>query len=429
MKLFLTVDTGHSGHGTVGREYLNHLLKQKQIKINCSTHFWGWNTKGWKLGTPSRQFPDKRMQEKLIREKRVNPDYLLYSLREAKNRPHELDSLPFYNQQAGRHELIVKDYSINEREDINHAIGSTSFAVKQPTYAYNITETTVNTTHVPTKWREFEKITDEIWVPTIWSKQAFINTRGFNEDKIKVVPYGVDFHKPTFCDSITKLEDETFTFGTVGRWANLKAMDILIKAYINEFIPSKDNVRLFIKTTVNYQKPLNAQMISQAVRQLIIDEHIYDPPEIGFMSDPLSLQAYWDMLNTFNCFVLPTRAESIGISLVQAMGIGKPTIATKYSAITDYLDTTTGFPVQCEEVPIQQHSPLLYFYGEEHKGNWADPDQQHLQEQMRKVYNMHQDNPEKLKKIAENGKKKVRKIYDWNKHIQTRIKRYEEIIK
>lgn len=424
MKLFLKCDTGSSGHGTVGREFMKHLLKEN-IQLNVATHCWGFNLHGWRIGNPSQQFPDIRLREQLIHSKRLNSYYILKTKRDFKNRVHNVDELPHSTTTANSRDLIIKDFK--GKEDINITIGGLQFAQKQPKNSYRITETTQNTTESPEKWKKYNNKTDEVWVPCEWAKQGILNV--IDEEKIKIMPYGVDFHKPTYNDKIWKLNNpETFYFGTVSRWTNLKAHDILVKAFLNEFTED-DAVGLFIKTTVNYQAPLNAQMLQNIIQKWIAEEHILDPPEIGIMTDPLTIQEYWDLLNSLDCFVLPSRGEAIGISNIQAMSLGKPVISTDYSAIKEYLNEKTGFPLKIDgTTKIQQHCNQLYFYGGEYNGEWAIPSQQHLQEQMRKVYNMHRDQPEKLKQIGEKGKKKVREKYDWEQHIQKRIKRMEMIL-
>jgi len=425
MKLFLTGDSGGSGHGATALGTVKHLL-DKDVDLNYSTHLWGWNLHGWRIGGQGRRFPDIRFREELIGRGRVNDNYLLDKKRDLQNRPLNLEEFPFSMEGAESSDLMIQDF--DGREDVNLAIGSPEFAERQPDYAYNITETTCNTTRCPERWLDYAEKTDEIWVPCEWARDALLRT-GVPEEKVKAIPYGVEFGTPTFCDRITKLEDDTFTFGTVARWVNLKGLDVLLKAYIDEFVPSEDDVRLFIKTTINMQRPLNARMITQTIQQIISDLRVPDPPEIGFCSDPLLKQHYFDMLGDFDCFVFPTRAEAVGISLIQAMGTGPPCIATDYSAIPEYFDESVGFPLDYTEVPVQQHSQYFYFYGEEggHCGRWANPDKEHLQHLMRKVYEMHKEEPSKLEEIGKKAKKRAREKFDWEKHIQTRLKRLKEV--
>jgi len=268
---------------------------------------------------------------------------------------------------------------------------------------------------------------DEIWVPCQWAYDSLVRT-GLDEEMIKIIPYGVDFRTPTYFDRLTRLEDDTFTFGTVARWVNLKGLDVLLKAYLQEFIPSEDNVRLFIKTTTNQQRPLTPRMVNQKIQKITSELRIPDPPEIGFQIQPLPTQSFWDMLGAFDCFAFPTRAEAIGISPIQAMGTGTPTICTDYSACSEYINEDTAFPLDYEEVPVQQHTDKLYYYKQRYNGKWANPDVEHLRDRMREVYNMSRDNPDKLEKRAENGKEYVREHYSWDKHIKRRIERLREVV-
>lgn len=428
-ELYITGDTGASGHGSTGLGTVKYMLKHdpESIDFNFSTHQWGWNEKGFRMGYPGRQFPDTRFKEWMIRNNHVNPEYMLQKKRDFRFRPQNLEELPFSIQEMGEqdHSLMVKQF--DGKEDVNLAVGSIDFADRQPDYAYNITEVTNNTTKCPRYWREAQYDTDEIWVPCQWAYDSLVRT-GLDEDKIQIIPYGVDFsHEPTYCDWVSRLEDDTFTFGIVGRWVNLKGYDKLLKSYLEEFIPSEDNVRLFIKTTTNNQRPISPQIIKQTIQKIISDLRIPDPPEIGFDISPLPSQTFWDMLGAFDCFVFPTRCEAVGISPIQAMGYKIPTICTDYSACTEYINEKTAFPLDYEEVPVQQHSDKFYYYQHRYNGKWADPDVEHLRDRMREVYEMSMDKPDKLEKIAQNGKELVRDKYDWNKHIKTRIERIKEV--
>lgn len=425
LKLFLTGDTGGSGHGATGLGTVKHLITRTDVDLNFSTHFWAWSRHGWQFS--GRQFPDKRFQERMLRDNLVNEDYLIDRKREYANRPHNLEELPFNMAEAESEHLMVKQF--DGTENVNLAIGSPAFAERQPNHVPSVTETTVNTTEAPVGWKTYLDQTDELWVPCNWARQACINA-GLDKSKIEVVPYGVDFRRPSFNDEIPQLNTENkFTFGFVGRWCNLKGVDRLVNAYVKEFIPSEDDVQLFIKTTTNQQLPLTPRHVQEAVQGWISDLHIPDPPEIGFSTEPLSTQRYWDMLNAFDAFVFPSRAEAIGIAPVQAMGLGIPTVATQFSAMKNYVSKDTAFPVDHEEVPVQQHTERAYSY-DEYRGTWGDPDQEHLQQQMRRLYEAWKQGGEEwaaVKDRAEAGKNLVREKYDWETHAETRVQKLEEM--
>jgi len=46
-----------------------------------------------------------------------------------------------------------------------------------------------------------------------------------------------------------------------------------------------------------------------------------------------------------HCFVFPTRGEGFGLTLAEAMRTGLPCIATDYSGVRDFFDSTVGYPI------------------------------------------------------------------------------------
>lgn len=424
LKLHMASDSGGSGHGATGLGMVKHVLDRDAVKLNWSTHFWAWNRKGWSFS--NRQFPDVRFKEKLLRSG-VNEDYLITRRREFAERPHGLRSLAFSSREAESQDLLIKQFGVDKEEDVNVAIGSPTFAKQQPRDVASVTEVTFNTTQAPDTWLQYSEFSDEWWVPCGWARDALVTT-GFDKNRVKVVPYGVEFGHPTFNDSVPKLNDDKFTFMTVGRWCNLKGLDVLLKAFIKEFEPHKDDVRLFIKTTTNQQLALTNDAVRNTIRSIIAELRIPDPPEIGFSIDPLPTQQYWDVLGAADCYVHPSRAEAIGIAPVQALGLGLPVIATEWSAMKDYIDAEVAWPLDYEVVPVKQHDPRFYHY-DEYIDKWANPDENHLRELMREIYTLHSDGDgEELRRRGEKGKKRVRDMFNWEKHIETRVERLKKLV-
>lgn len=423
MKLHLTSDSGGSGHGTTGLGMAKALLDDEEIDLNWSTHFWAWNRQGWRFG--NRQFPDIRFKEQLLRDG-VNEDYLITRKRQYADRSHNLESLAFSSTEAESQDLVVKQFDGDE--DVNLAIGSPAFSNRQPTSDTPcITEVTFNTTMAPDQWLQYAgRENHEWWVPCQWAKDALLRT-GFSNEAVQVVPYGVEFHCPTFNDTVPKLNDDKFTFMTVGRWCNLKGLDVLLKAFIKEFEPHKDNVRLFIKTTTNQQLELSNQMVTASIQAIINELRIPDPPEIGFGTEAWTMQRYWDVLNAADAYVHPSRAEAIGIAPVQAMGLGLPVIATKWSAMMDYVDSDVAWPLDFDIVPVQQHDPRFYHY-DEYIGKWANPDEEHLRDLLREVYENYQDGGDELRKKGAKARERVKEMFNWSIHAENRVKRLMEVI-
>ena len=81
-----------------------------------------------------------------------------------------------------------------------------------------------------------------------------------------------------------------------------------------------------------------------------------------------------------DCYVSLHRSEGFGITMAEAMLLGKPVIATDYSGSKDFIRADTAFPVRYELAPIGAGKDPYPADGE-----WAEPDLDHAAELMRTV--------------------------------------------
>lgn len=81
-----------------------------------------------------------------------------------------------------------------------------------------------------------------------------------------------------------------------------------------------------------------------------------------------------------DCFVSLHRSEGFGFGIAENMALGKPVIATDWSATAEYLDASNGCPVRAPLVALERsHGPYA-------KGQvWADPDVDHAADWMRRL--------------------------------------------
>src|SRR3546814_19524450 len=76
-----------------------------------------------------------------------------------------------------------------------------------------------------------------------------------------------------------------------------------------------------------------------------------------------------NLLRCCDCFVSLHRSEGFGRGLAEAMYLGKPVIATRYSGNLDFMDERTAYLVDHELVPVQTGE---YPFAEGQ--HWADAD-------------------------------------------------------
>ena len=79
------------------------------------------------------------------------------------------------------------------------------------------------------------------------------------------------------------------------------------------------------------------------------------------------------LLQVTDCYLSPHRAEGFGLSLLEAMSLGKPVVATNYSGNVDFMTAGNSYPVDYRLVALtRDYGP--YMRGAE----WADPDLDHM---------------------------------------------------
>jgi glycosyltransferase involved in cell wall biosynthesis len=145
----------------------------------------------------------------------------------------------------------------------------------------------------------------------------------------------------------------------------------LIEAFRRAFEPG-EGPRLLIKTINGPLRPLSEEEVLWAAdgRE---DIHVIDRSLSG---DELN-----GLMAACDCYVSLHRAEGFGLTLAEAMAIGKPAIATGYSGNVDFMNEQNSYLVDYE---IGRVGPECEIYPPE--GEWANPSVEHAAQVMREVY-------------------------------------------
>jgi glycosyltransferase involved in cell wall biosynthesis len=97
-----------------------------------------------------------------------------------------------------------------------------------------------------------------------------------------------------------------------------------------------------------------------------------DLPGVTFIDETLSRQETWDLESCCDILLSLHRAEGFGFGPAEMMALGKPVVATGWSANMDFMDATNSMPVRYELKPLEKTvgpydaGPL-----------WADADVEH----------------------------------------------------
>jgi glycosyltransferase involved in cell wall biosynthesis len=80
------------------------------------------------------------------------------------------------------------------------------------------------------------------------------------------------------------------------------------------------------------------------------------------------------------------RCEGFGLTIAEAMALGKPVVATAYSGNMDFMTDANSYPVRYRLIELDSN------HGPYRRGtHWADPDLGHAAEQMRQVFEQRGD--------------------------------------
>jgi glycosyltransferase involved in cell wall biosynthesis len=196
---------------------------------------------------------------------------------------------------------------------------------------------------------------------------------------IKVLHYGVD---PQEFPYLERPAREVFTFGSFGDFSPRKGIDVLVRAFEQEFAPGEP-VRLVLKTA------------GRSPDYEIRDERVC------LRSGYLDRQQLLEFLRGLDAFVLPSRGEGFGLCGLEAMATGLPLIATNWSGPAEYLDPLDSFPLNYRLVDVQstEATRIRYF------GQWAEPDLEHLRHLLRWLY-------EHPREAAERGQRAADRVHE-----------------
>lgn len=103
---------------------------------------------------------------------------------------------------------------------------------------------------------------------------------------------------------------------------------------------------------------------------------------VHIVDSKLSTQQTWRLLMAFDCYVSLHRAEGLGLTVGEALALGKPTICTTYGGVMDYADQPGFMGVGYQLIPIESGQ---YVGGAGFV--WAQPDWREAAVKLRVVYN------------------------------------------
>jgi glycosyltransferase involved in cell wall biosynthesis/SAM-dependent methyltransferase len=119
-------------------------------------------------------------------------------------------------------------------------------------------------------------------------------------------------------------------------------------------------------------------------------------PDVTVIDGYLSSGATKALIAHCDCYVSLHRAEGFGLSMAEAMALGKPVVATGFSGNLAYMDETNAYLVRHRLEPIPEGCAPYPADGE-----WACPDVDQAAELLRRVYTRREEAIEKGRRARE----------------------------
>ena len=227
---------------------------------------------------------------------------------------------------------------------------------------------------LPERYQRSFELVDEIWAPTMFIKEAIEKKA---PQSVNVVHMPLPLVTPPVDHSISR---EKFGIG-VG-YAFLFTFDFLsvlkrknalgvIDAYCAVFSPN-DGAVLVVKT-INGEKRLpELEKVRWKIR---------DRKDIVIIDEYLDVEQSSALMNICDCYVSLHRSEGLGLTMAEAMLLGKPVIATAYSGNMDFMTDETALLVPWEYVAVGEDAESYPT-----DALWAEPDLTIASSMMRKVF-------------------------------------------
>ncbi len=254
--------------------------------------------------------------------------------------------------------------------DITHHHGDAFLAGK-----YNIAYFAWELPEFPDAWVPNFDFYDEIWCPSEFTSAAIALK---SPHPVITMPHAIGFAAPTGTPAALRaqfaLPADKFLFLTLfdlNSYAARKNPRAVIDAFRQSGLEGR-GAALVVKVQNVPGNEADFAALQSSVRDL---------PGTVLITETLSRADVYALEAACDCFVSLHRSEGFGLAVAESMLLGKPVIATNWSATAEFVTPDNGCPVRARLVTLEQnHGPYA-------KGStWADPDPAHAAEWMKMLY-------------------------------------------
>jgi glycosyltransferase involved in cell wall biosynthesis len=139
-----------------------------------------------------------------------------------------------------------------------------------------------------------------------------------------------------------------------------------VEAFLQAFPPHRSDVCLVIKAN-------NVETLPGLGRHLQRLRHLAQDARVRVLDGPMSYRDVLTLYASSDVLVSLHRAEGLGLSLLEAMSLGRPVVATAYSGPMDFINERNACLVGYDLVPVGASTQPLYGRSWSGAQEWAQP--------------------------------------------------------
>lgn len=191
-----------------------------------------------------------------------------------------------------------------------------------------------------------------------------------------------------------------FTFDFLSGFERKNPLAILksFKKIANKY----HNARLLLKMVNHSKFPKEFNLIFNFIQKNCLENKVI------LITDSINKNELMSLTNSIDCYISLHRSEGFGLTLLEAMYLGKPVIATKYGGNLEFMNEENSLLVDYELVQLEKD------FGPYKKGwLWAEPNIDQATLLMEKLL----EDKNFREKISQKAVEYVRQKYDSNKFI------------
>jgi len=241
----------------------------------------------------------------------------------------------------------------------------------------------------PPWYKPAYKYVKELWAPTRFIEQMLRNEAP-REIEVRYMP--LPLRMPRVVSGVSREQlglDYRFMFLFMFDFMSVMKRKNplgLVAAFKKAFAPGEGPM-LVLKSINGDSRPECAAELEAAIE---------GRDDIIWMDKYLDSEMSAALMTLCDCYVSLHRSEGLGLTIAEAMLLGKPVIATGYSGNLDFMTPDTSYMVPWTRVKVGKGAEAY-----SSRATWAEPNLDVAAEMMRTVY----ENPEQAQAVANAGKR------------------------